>query len=300
MVQNYCEIKKNKIYAEIFDELLDEELSMNNSEHNYKVKNYLEKKITNSDYIFLSENFTNREEILEDIILKITSDVANLDLNLQGNTLMMYADDNTMYELFYMEDLSKQICSDNLNEFGSITNIFLQPVCWGCGIFKSTYTTGELKSGIITKHDVAKIFIANFYHQGVMINQNSSMIEIEFTGEDPFKVLGNNFILSKKIELIGFNLVLYVEKSEGGDLNSPDKFNEIGTKLCGENINGRIFICILCPNTNKKFWNISISTIKNILNIMDNEEIQKKIYSYLENAEININPFYLIKKFLVK
>jgi hypothetical protein len=72
MKQNYCEIKKNKIYADIYDELLDEELSMNNNEHNNKIKSWITKKILNLNYIELSDCFESIEDIIADIIIKIT------------------------------------------------------------------------------------------------------------------------------------------------------------------------------------------------------------------------------------
>jgi len=186
MELNYCELKKNTIYAEMYDELLDEELNMNKSEHNDKIKTYLEKKINTSDFVKISGKFTDSNSMIEDLILKIESDAPNFKL--QGNTLLMYADDSSMYELFYMEDLTESIPSVFLNEYGSLSNIFLQPVCWTCGIFKSSYgTDGKIHQDIITKSDVSKIFISNFYHKGVMINQDGSMLELEFTGEDPYK-----------------------------------------------------------------------------------------------------------------
>ena len=72
MKQNYCEIKKNKIYADIYDELLDEELSMNNSEHNNKIKTWITKKILKLNYIELSDCFESIDDIIADIIIKIT------------------------------------------------------------------------------------------------------------------------------------------------------------------------------------------------------------------------------------
>jgi hypothetical protein len=45
MNQNYCFIEKNKIYGELFDELLEEELSMNKNEDNEKIKRYISNKI---------------------------------------------------------------------------------------------------------------------------------------------------------------------------------------------------------------------------------------------------------------
>lgn len=291
MKSNYCELKKNKIYAELFDELLDEELNMNNPSHNNKIVRWIEKKINSVDYIQISDTFNNQQDLIEDLILKIESVTNNC--NIQGNTLMMYADDNSMYELFYMEDLTKKIPEDELNEFGSITNIFLQPVCWTCGIFKSSYDEdGNIYADIITKSDVVKLYVQNFYHKGVMLNHDGTIIELEFTGENPFNMIGNNFTQSNTMDLFGFSLIPWIEKST----SNTKELNLTASKIMGSEIYSRVFISIVCPNTNKKFWDITSTTIKNILEIIDNKEIQNKIQKEIEQAEININPFYFIKK----
>ena len=292
MNQNYCEIKKNKIYEELYDELLEEELSMFNNEHNDKIKNYIENKIKKSNFIKLSENFSTKEDIISDVIINITSDVKNND-NLQGNTVIMFANDNEMYELFHMEDLTKSHSDDDLNEFGSISNIHLLPIYWGCGIFKSTFLNGNIKGDIISIKDVSKLYIQNYYHIGVMINPDKNMIEIEFTGEEPFKVIGNNFVQSTTTEKIGFNMIPYIQKSS-------DIVNEIGTKLFGKEIKGRLFVTLLCPTTNKKFWNISNITINNILKILDNDELIQEIYKDNQSDDIYLNPFYKLNKILNK
>ena len=293
MVQNYCELKKNKIYEEIYDELLDEELNMNNNEHNDKIKRYLEKKLNSSDFIKISNEFTNSEDLMEDLILKITSNSSNK--NLQGNTLMMYADENSMYELFYMEDLTQSIPSNELNEFGSLSNIFLQPVCWTCGIFKSSYDNSDTKiyPDIISKSDVGKLFIHNFYHVGLMLNTDNTMVEIEFTGQDPYKMIGNNYTQSNTFDLLGFNFVPWIEKS---DDKSSVQLNTNATKLLGSETYGRVFIALVCPNTNKKFWNITIKTMNKILSIIADDDRYNKISKELEVKELNLNPFYLLKK----
>ena len=291
MKSNYCELKRNKIYAEVYDELLDEELNMNNPAHNDKIKYWMEKKLKSSNFIQISNTFENKQDLIEDLILKIDLD-SNNNPNIQGNTLMMYADDNSMYELFYMEDLTKKIPENELNEFGSITNIFLQPVCWTCGIFKTSYgNDGSIYADTITKTDVIKLYIQNYYHKGVMLNPDGSMTEIEFTGENPFNTIGNNFTQSNTLDLFGFNLIPWVEKT-----NSETQLNEKASKIMGSEIYSRVFVSIVCPNTNKKFWDITPTTINNILKIIDNKEIQSKIQQEIERAEININPFYFIKK----
>ena len=77
----------------------------------------------------MSKPFGSIEGIIEDVIIKITGEAKNE--NLQGNTVLMFADDDNMYELFHMEDLTKSHPDDDLNELGSISNIHLQPVYWG-------------------------------------------------------------------------------------------------------------------------------------------------------------------------
>lgn len=296
---NYCFINTNKIYMEIYDELLDEDLSMFNREHNDKIKRYLNKKIMNSDLITLSKEFISNEEIISDLIIKITESANNNDL--QGNTVLMFADSENMYELFHMENLTKKMHDDNLNELGSISNIHLIPVYWGCGIFKSSYSTGIIKPEIITKKDIGNILIHNYYHQGVMINSDGSLLEIEFTGEDPLKVIGTNFKQSNITNIIGFNLFPFIESTnESNKSNESNKTNELGSKILGREIKGRIFISLLCPTSNKKIWNIDIETIKNIIVILENIKFHEKIQNYLDehDSDKDINPFYFLKKTL--
>ena len=295
MKQNYCLIRKNKIYADVYDELLDEELSMCNPEHSDKIKTWIKKKIVSSNYLELSNTFNSTEQIIEDVILKITDDAQNK--NLQGNTVLMFADDDNMYELFHMEDLTKSHPDSDLNELGSISNIHLQPVYWACGIFKSSYSNGVAKGVEITKEDIVNLFIQNYYHIGVMINPDSTMIELEFTGEEPLKTIGTNFITSPTTDIIGFNVIPWVEKNASAN---KDKLNELGTKLLGRDIYGRLFITLLCPTTNKKFWNISSKTINNMIKILDNQEIVNDISKGLLPDDMYTNPYLQLRKFLKK
>ena len=283
---NYCWIDKNKIYGEIYDELLEDELSMFNKEQNSKIKCYLEKKIINSPHIGISEIFESTEDIMSDLILKITSSVSNK--NLQGNTVLMFAGPDEMYELFHMEDLTKKISDEDLNELASISNIHLLPITWCCGIFKSTYLSDVIKPSVITKKDVSNIFIQNYYHQGVMIGTNGDLLEIEFTGEDPFKVIGTNFTQSNVTNVVGFSLIPYIE--------SGSEFNEKASNILGREIKGRMFISLLCPTTNKKFWNIDKKTVENILKVVSSKILYEKAEKDLEQTDKDINPFFILKK----
>lgn len=290
MKNNYCLVNTNKIYAEIYDELLDEELSMFNKDHNDKIKRYLEKKILASDYIDVSDTFESSNDCIEDLIEKIELKASSKKL--QGNTVLMFADQDNMYELFHLEDLKNKIPDSELNELGSISNIHLIPVYWGCGIFKSNYSNGLIKPDIITKQDLINIFTQNYYHIGVMIGINNSMVEIEFTGEDPYKVIGTGFVQKNVTNVIGFNFVPYVEN--GNEINIK------ASEIFGIEMKGRVFISLLCPTSNKKFWNINIKTIENILKIIENNTLFDKIQNEVDNhiSDKDINPFYLLKKTL--
>lgn len=289
MVKNYCWVSENKIYAEIYDDLLEEELSMFNKEHNDKIKDYLEKKIINNNNFIISENFDSIDDIISDLILKITKSASNE--NLQGNTVLMFAGPNEMYELFHMENLVMKMSDSNLNEFASISNIYMMPIYWGCGIFKTVYKSGKVKTSAITKKDVANMFIQNYYHIGVMINTDGSLLQIEFTGEDPFKIIGTNFIQSNVTNVMGFNFIPYIESS--------DEYNKKASEILGRDIKGRLFLSLLCPSTNKKFWNIDIKTINNILRVISDEELFNIAQKNSDNLDkVDINPFYILDKTL--
>lgn len=292
-LQNYCWVDKNKIYAEIYDELLDEKLSMNDKEHNEKIKYYIEKKISNSNFISLSDVYDSNDDIISDLILKITQ---NETRKLQGNTVLMFADSNSMYELFHMEDLTTKISDSELNEFGSISNIHLIPVYWGCGIFKTSYIKTDsniiTKPSLITKQDVANIFIQNYYHIGVMTNPEGKPIEIEFTGEDPYKVIGINFTQNNVINVLGFCLVPWIEKINNNNINIQ------ASEILGKVTYGRVFFGLVCVSSYKKFWNINTKTILNIIKILKDVNKYKLIVQELEQTDKDINPFYLLKKYL--
>ena len=75
--------------------------------------------------------------------------------------------------------------------------------------------------------------------------------------------------------------------------------NELGSKLLGREIKGRLFLSLLCPTTRKKIWNITTKTINDIILILNNVDLTNSIYKELELIEKDINPFYLINKILL-
>jgi hypothetical protein len=286
--QNYCLIEKNKIYGEIYDNLLDEDLSMFNKDHSDSIKYLIEKLIKNSKYISLSENIENRDDVMPDLIEKITSTIQNE--NLQGNTILLYATINEMYELFHMDDLTSKISEDELNEFGVMSNIHLMPVYWSCGILKSTYYSDKIILSEINKKDIINIIIKNYYHIGVLIDTNDNLLEIEFTDEEPLRVIGTNFKRLSVYNIIGFNFVVYIDDSA--------VINKKASIILNKEIKGRMFLSLLCPSTQKKLWDIDTKTIENIITVLSNKELNIKIEKELEVENVNINPFYLLTKTL--
>jgi hypothetical protein len=294
---NYCLIKTNKIYEELYDILEDNELVMDRPNDKDNIK-YQIQKLLNSYFdkknISLSNIFDTTEETLSDFMCNITNDEEE---NLQGNTLLMYANSNAMYEIVFMEQLNINKNDDELNQFSAIGNIELSPIYGNTAIIKSSYNEKTLISSIVLKEDIEEIFINNFYHMGVLINTDGSFKELEFTGENPNIVIGNNFKMMQSLQLFGLQFVCFNddEKQE----------NILASILYGNNIKGRMFVAVLCPITNKRFWSINIEFINNVLKLLKfttGTPEQKKIISELDKELDNdkmINPFFLIKKYSV-
>lgn len=299
---NYCLIKKNKIYEDLYDILEDKELVMENPEHKeriiYEIKN-LAKTYYNKKMITLSNIFDNSEETLEDLMINITDDTESVEESesLQGNTLLMYANSNFMYEVVFMEQLGINKSDDYLNQLSSISNIELAPIYGKTAIVKTSYVNGSLTPSIILEEDITDLIINNFYHTGIMINSDSSMLELEFAGDNPNRIIGGNFKMMTPLSLFGLHLVCYQEEGE--------TVNELASKVYGKELKGRLFVAILCPITNKRFWSISIDFMDSLIKLLDyttGTAEQKKKIEELEN-ELNDdklrNPFFLVKKYCV-
>lgn len=292
---NYCLVKKNKVYEDLYEILENEDLIMDNPDHKTEIKYKIETLVRSylNNKIKISNTFETSEQVLEELMLEITNDSEDE----QGNTLLMYANSNYMYEVVFMEKLGIERNDDELNQFSSISNIELSPIYGNSAIIKSSYDAGKLKQAIIKIEDVIDLFTNNFYHKGVMINTNGSIVELEFTGENPNLVIGGNFKMLSPLSLFGLSFVGFSEK---GDLK-----NELASKIYGNEINGRLYLAVLCPITNKKFWSIDVEFIKNLIKLLDfcsGTLEQKKLVEELEkelNDDKLKNPFFLIKKYCV-
>ena len=292
---NYCLIKQNKIYEELYEILEDEELIMDNPNHKdavkYKIENLVKSYLTKT--IKLSNIFDNSEQTLEDLMVEITN---NLDEE-QGNTLLMYANSYSMYEVIFMERLGVIRSDDELNQLASISNIELDPIYGNVAIIKSTYSDGLLKSSIITNDDILDLVTSNFYHKGVLINPNGTLMELEFTGDNPNIMIGGNFKMLSPLLLFGINLVGFSE--------SGTEQNELASKLYGSVITGRFYVAVLCPISNKRFWSIDIDLLNGLVKLIGfstgTPEEKNKINELDKELNDNklINPFFLVKKYCV-
>ena len=292
---NFCLVKQNKVYQDLYEILENEELVMDNPNHKdtikYKIKTLMEKYL--NDKIKISNLFETSEECLEELMLEITDGSEDE----QGNTLHMYANSNCMYEVVLMEKLGINSPDEELNEFASISNIELSPIYKNCAIIKSSYIDGQLKQAKINLEDIIELFTNNFYHNGVMINTDNSFIELEFSGENPNLVIGGNFKMLTPLSLFGLTLIGYNEKGN-------DK-NELATKIYGKEITGRVYLATLCPITNKKFWSIDIDLVKGLLKLLDYSAGTPEQRNKIEQLEKELeddklkNPFFLIKKYCV-
>lgn len=294
---NYCLIKKNNIYEDLYEILEDKELVMDNPNHKDSIKYKIENLIKSYfiDKITISKFFNNSEESLEDLMVELTCNTD--DETLQGNTLLMYANSNSMYEVVFMEQIGINKSDDELNQLASISNIELSPIYGNVAIVKTVYTNGELQQSTITTEDINELIINNFYHKGVLISVTGSLIELEFSGDNPNIMIGTHFKMLSPLSLFGLTLVGYNEVGE--------ELNELASKLYGMEIKGRFYVSIMCPITNKRFWSLSIDFLNNLIKLLDyssgTPEQQHKINELekeLSDEKLK-NPFFLVKKYCV-
>lgn len=294
---NYCLIKKNKIYEDLYEILEDEELIMDNPNHKEEIKYKIKKLITSyfGNIVTISNTFSTSNDNLEDLMVEIINNEE--DENIQGNTLLMFADNDSMYEIVFMEQIGIEKSDKELNQIASISNIELAPIYGNAAIVKSSYQNGNLTNKLITEQDITKLIINNFYHLGVMINPNGSTLELEFSGDNPNITIGGNFIQVNPFQMFGLTFVGYNEL--GTDIN------HIASKLYGSEIKGRFYVSTLCPITNKRFWGINTEMLKGLIKLIEYSEgtieeraIIEKLNNELSDDKLK-NPFFLIKKYCV-
>ncbi len=287
---NYCLIKKNKIYESVQDMMDLEELSMNNPNDNDKVFDKLTNLIKKSKFIELKGNEKDTNSLLEEIMIGITTD--NKSENIQGNTLLLYGNDEAYYEVIYMENLiEKKKNNDDLNQFCSMSNTLLEPIYGDCAIVKTGLEKDKHIPKIITMNDICEIFINNFYHKGIIINTDGTTKELIYSGDTPHLVIGEKFKRSGEINVLGLILVPWIE--DGKELNG------VASKLFGSEIKGRIFLTVLSPVTSKRYWSITIENLNNILTILEDKEKTNQIGNDIIESNYTINPFFLIKKYCI-
>ncbi len=287
---NYCLVKTNKIYADIQDMLDLEEISMNNPGHNSKVQYHLEKLVRASKFIEVKPVFENKDNMLEQLFVDITDKIKEQD-GFQGNTLLLLANTSNSYEVIYMEDLRKKQTDDNLNELATISNLDMEPIFNDCGIVKVSYETGTHIHKKITLKDIESIVYNCFYHKGVIVSEDGSMQELDFSGDKPDITLGNTFKMATPFFIAGLQLVPYIELGKN--------INQKATDLIGIEIKGRVFFAVLSPMGGKRFWNMEIPTLNMLLSLAKDNDKLSKIDQELDEKNKACNPFFLIKKYCI-
>lgn len=280
---NFCLVKKNNLYHDIYDMLDEEDISMHRVDDSFKVQYKLANLIRkNSSFEF--HNSTSEKLIYDSLEFLSKNDSENY----QGNTLYAFADNKYCYEIIYSEFFNN-VNNNELNQFASISNIETEPIYKDCILLKSSYNNGKYIMENIDINDVVKIVTANFYHKCVVIDTNNNINNVEFTGENPLNFIGHTFKELGKFEILGFNFLIYNEPS--------DVKNDIASNLLNTNINGRICITLLTPINNKKFWNITDSDIFNIINILKTPENIQLVNNEQDQESKNFNPFVTLDKY---
>lgn len=281
---NFIHIPPNKFYKDVQEMIEEEEISFYNINNWDKIKYNIERIVKKSN--FTISKLCDKKILLENIVDKIIKNPKN-----EANTILLYADDDNMYELIYEYNNDKRdfgnIYNDT-NELGSISNIDLEVIYNDGCIIRSNYSDGILKNSIITNDNLIDIINNIFFHTGIIISEDGNIVEVTYTSEMPNYIIGDEFIKYKTFDVLNFTLLLYVEKS--------NNINETVSKIIGEEIKGRVFITLLCPISNNRIWNIKKITIENILKILNDKKKYENTTTELENDEKIKNSFYFIKK----
>jgi hypothetical protein len=283
---NFCLINKNKIYEEIYEMIDDEELSMSRQDDTDKIIYQINKIIKKAKYINIIKEGNTSNELLEEIMNSLINENSQ---ETQGNTLLLHANDDYYYETIYLENLiNPDQKEDDVNQLVTISNIELEPITMDAVIVKTGYIDGNPVCKLITMDDIGEIIINNFYHTGIIINEDGSLLELKYSGDNPTLIIGNKFQKGDYGDVLGITMLPWIEPSE--------KENKVASKLLGMEIKGRIFLMTFCPITNKKHWSLTKQTVENILKILDDKEKTKKLYEEIDKQSKQTNPFYLIKK----
>ncbi len=288
---NYCFVRKNKIFEEITEMIQDEELSMSKFDDTDEIIYQIKKIVLNSKYLkikFSEEPDSNK--LIEQIMMDITED--NQSPEMQGNTLLLYANDNYYYEVIYLENmvnLDRDIA--DINELATISNIETEPILKDCAIVKTGYSGKTPVCKEITLNDICEIVVNNFYHVGLLINEDGTMKEIKYSGDNPLLIIGNIFEKGNFGDVLGITMLPWIE-------TKGTKENKVASKILKTNIKGRVFIMTFCPITNKKLWNFTQQIAQDILKILDSPEKTKQVYDEIDRESKNVNPFNLIKRFV--
>lgn len=280
---NFCLVKKNNIYHEIYDMLDDEDISMFKVDDAFKVQ-YKLANLVKKHSCFQFHNST-KDSFIDDALQHL---VNNDSEHYQGNTIYTFADSKNCYEIIYSENFGNNSDSD-LNQFASISNIDTEPIFKDCILLKSSYNNGNYLMDDIDINDIVKITTCNFYHTGVVIDTNNILTNFEFTGENPLNFIGHTFKEFGKFDILGFTFLIYNE--------SNNNKNDIASAFLNTDIYGRICITLLTPQHNKKFWNITSNDINNILNILKNPETIQLIHKEQDHESKNFNPFVSLDKY---
>ncbi len=267
MTFNYCIISENKIYTELYDLIENDDLHMGKETDDgiiyTKIKQFIESE-TSCPYFKFSEPYTCDKDVSNDII-KLISKNGTID-NVSTEITTLFSNEDTTYELIYINYINNGQTDDDVNQFASLTNMNLIPIYKKCAITKVSHINNNINNVMISTEDMLNILINNFYHTGVMID-GDKLTEINFCGQMPHTKIGNNFQTHEILNILGFSFICYHENCK----NNND--NKISTIFCGKNITNRIFVTLLSYEKNKKTWNVTSSLINKIIKIKSDETL---------------------------
>ena len=154
----------------------EEELSMSKFDDTDEIIYQIKRIVLGANYLKIKySEEPDSNKLLEQIMMDITEE--NQSPEMQGNTLLVHANDNYYYEVIYLENmvnLNRDV--NDINELATISNIETEPILKDCAIIKTGYSDGKPVCKEITREDIFEIVVNNFYHIGLLINEDGSIL----------------------------------------------------------------------------------------------------------------------------
>jgi len=255
-----------------------------------------EKKLNYADiekFKEITKDFIEIKEVeVKDIMIEIENNI-NSNLEYVNVTNDIYECSDYLYQMCFVDKYHDQCSSEDINYLASELTTEDKAIVGTVVIIKQYIADNNLSTELnnIIYDDIYFLFMNELVHAGIIIQDNSKLIQIYYNNKlqlvnldknNTINNLENNCMLDKNYEgykesILKFDFNIYVRKSdtyEKGEIN----FNGLAAKLYNMKIEGdSIFICKDIESN--KYFDLFIENITNILKVdMNKRKLIKEDY----------------------